>query len=852
MSWKKTRHDKYYALAKEQGYRSRAAFKLIQINKKFDFLSKAKSLLDLCAAPGGWLQVAQKFMPAASLIIGIDILPIRPIRGVVCLKHDITTQQCRTAIKREAHGWDFDVVVHDGAPNVGGSTWAKDAYGQSELVLHSLKLATEFLRPGGTFATKIFRSQDYNALVWVLNKFFRSVTITKPASSRNASAEIFAVCEGFLAPKKIDPRLLDPQHVFKQVEDVTATEPDVFHRKEKRHREGYEEGTTLLYKEIGAAEFIESESPVDMLGKFNAFTFKSAKDKALKQLEVTSEEIELCCMDLRVLGKKDFSNLLKWRLKVRKIHEEEKEAKEETKSEENKEEEKELTQEELMKRHTEKIEKEMETLNSKLAKHEKKLKRRRRLQMLKTKSRIKSTQGLIDDDDMELHGDLFHLDNIRDPTMLMKIAAGEGAIIDEDEDADSENNGLEVEDSDDDMSEEEKRMIRLAEEMDAQYEEYRKRRGIPERKRGRSSASKTQLDPEDYIPGEDEFNLLADTRLKVEEEEEDREVAEQENPLLVPIATEDDVKFDQKEKEMGRETRWFDRPLFKDDDSDDGRDDESKPTLNPKKTGKSSSEVKKSTSRPKKSTSEPKSSDKKALDPSESRAKKRQKNEEEEEEESEDFGGFTLGGVTTPYTAAHPSDGKGEGSARDNEDEEFEEVAIEDDWSSDSDARAEALAVGKLMIRKKEAQYNVRMLPVTKEQVAEARAQLMSINARPIKKVAEAKYRKKIQALKKMKKATQKAEGILNDESVPDGEKVKGIEKLIKKAAKRNKKDRIYVVSKRGAGGKEQTRNAIRAAKRRGGRVKLVDRRMKADMHHSKGASKKARRGKGKGKKRKR
>ncbi|KAL8914248.1 MAG: hypothetical protein Q9171_001119 [Xanthocarpia ochracea] len=318
----KGRLDKWYKLAKEKGYRARAAFKLIQLNRKYGFLEKSKVLLDLCAAPGSWCQVAAETMPVNSLILGVDLAPIKPIPRTTTFQGDITSDKCRATIRQHFKTWKADTVLHDGAPNV-GTAWVQDAFSQAELALQALKLATEFLVEGGTFVTKVFRSKDYNALLWVCNQLFSKVDATKPPASRNVSAEIFVVCRGFKAPKKIDPRLLEPRSVFAELSNPTPNnEAKVFNPEiKKRKREGYEEGDYTQFREAPASEFVQTTDPIAMLGSLNRLHFARVGHDialgALNQIPETTQEIRHCCSDLKVLGRKEFRMLLRWRLKAR-------------------------------------------------------------------------------------------------------------------------------------------------------------------------------------------------------------------------------------------------------------------------------------------------------------------------------------------------------------------------------------------------------------------------------------------------------------------------------------------------------------------------------------------------------
>ncbi|KAM9887959.1 hypothetical protein OXX79_013248, partial [Metschnikowia pulcherrima] len=160
--------------------------------------------------------------------------------------------------------------------------------------------------------------------MWVFQQLFEKVEATKPPSSRNVSAEIFVVCQNYKAPKKLDPRLLELKEVFEEVVSGKANnEAKVFNpEKHTRKRQGYDEGDYLLYKEMPLLDFIRDEEPINVLGTLNKLIEPTSDDqewKVIKKLRHCTSEFRECIKDLKVLGKKDFKLILKFRKEAREI-----------------------------------------------------------------------------------------------------------------------------------------------------------------------------------------------------------------------------------------------------------------------------------------------------------------------------------------------------------------------------------------------------------------------------------------------------------------------------------------------------------------------------------------------------
>ncbi|KAJ8063048.1 hypothetical protein OCU04_008291 [Sclerotinia nivalis] len=294
----KDKRDAYYRLAKEQGWRARSAFKLLQLDEEFDLFSDVTRVVDLCAAPGSWSQVlsrvlikGEKFGRAAwedkearmrqnilgiatqpiseekqtpdvselkpkkdVKIVAIDLQPMSPLQGIITLRADITHPATvplllsaldpsydPKSLSQQASN-PVDLVISDGAPDVTG-LHDLDIYVQSQLLFAALNLALCVLRPGGKFVAKIFRGRNVDLLFAQLKIFFERVVVAKPRSSRASSVEAFIVCLNFQPPEGFKASMEDPMGVgdrlSKMVDTAVSQEPIV----SPTHSQNPEDGT---------------------------------------------------------------------------------------------------------------------------------------------------------------------------------------------------------------------------------------------------------------------------------------------------------------------------------------------------------------------------------------------------------------------------------------------------------------------------------------------------------------------------------------------------------------------------------------------------------------------------------
>lgn len=828
----KGRLDKWYKLAKEKGYRARAAFKLIQLNKKYGFLEKSKVLLDLCAAPGSWCQVAAEVMPAQSIIVGVDLAPIKPIPRAITFQSDITTDKCRATIRQHLKTWKADTVLHDGAPNV-GIAWVQDAYSQAELVLQALKLATDFLVEGGTFVTKVFRSKDYNALLWVFKQLFTFVEATKPPSSRNVSAEIFVVCRGFKAPKRIDPKFLDPRHVFAELQEPTPNnEAKVFNpEKKKRKREGYEEGEYTQHKEISVTEFIHTTDPIAILATVNKLSFQQGPNgdlalATLDRLPETTDEIRTCSSDLKVLGRKEFRNLLRWRLKVR-----DKFGLSAKKKKEDADEGEEVAEVEPMDEEL-KIQEDLQRLREQESSRKKK--ERRKENERKQKEVVRLQMHMTTPHDIGLEqvgpngdGAMFSLKSADKANSVTRLISGTMENVEEDTDT-SKDNVSELESDNDEDGD------RLDQELESLYENYQHRKEDNDAKQ-RAKRARKDREMDDFEGfSASESGHASDNDTDVETVLPLRPATAAEGlsnraamffdqdifhnlGIAVPSDGDDsaiEINDEDGDFKSGEPGQDHDRPKFEKND-----DASKQPETSRASAESASASVSKELARSKRPSLKAKMPQ---TERSDSSVVEQGIGSVDNDDPRKQNGQLDIDIITAEAMALAQSIATGEKTSADLTDDGFNKYTFRDvdglpDWFLDDEGKHSRL-----------------QRPITAAAAAAIREKLRALNARPIKKVREAKSRKKFKAAQKLEKLRKKSAMLVDDDGMSEKDKASTIARLMSRASKKKPKQKVKLVV--ATGGNRGISGRPRGVK---GKYKIVDKRLKKDVRAEKRLAKK-------------
>lgn len=193
--------DPYVQMAQKDGYRSRAAYKLIEMDERDHLIKPGMIVVDLGAAPGGWTQVVAKKIGASGVLVAFDILPMDPVHGAIFIQGDFREDAALALLDQTVAGRPVDLVISDIAPNISGIGTADQARSM-HLAELALEFAMQHLKPTGSFLVKVFQGEGFDDYVRELRRQFVQVMVRKPKASRNRSTEVYMLGKGLKATGK--------------------------------------------------------------------------------------------------------------------------------------------------------------------------------------------------------------------------------------------------------------------------------------------------------------------------------------------------------------------------------------------------------------------------------------------------------------------------------------------------------------------------------------------------------------------------------------------------------------------------------------------------------------------------
>jgi AdoMet-dependent rRNA methyltransferase SPB1 len=613
--------------------------------------------------------------------------------------------------------------------------------------------------------------------MWVFQQLFEKVEATKPPASRNVSAEIFVVCKGFKAPKKLDPRLLDPKEVFEELADGPQNNEAKIYNPEKkvRRRQGYEEGDYLLYHELPILDFIKDEDPINTLATLNKLTLPDKDNhewKIVKKLKSFTPELVECFTDLKVLGKKEFKHILKFRKQSRELLGID--VPEETKPE--------IEVEELTE--DQKIDKELQEMTEKQRQKAKRIKKN--ANELKQKEIQRMQMNMLTDMNVGIDAakigseSLFNLSTAEKTGELDKLAKGKKQMVFSNEDIIKDNDIYVDEEAPQETDDE---LDALEAQLDDMYSAYQNRKA----ERDAKYRAKQRRGDDDDVPWEG---------LQSDKEESDVEMADNDDE---PSSDSDDDEHistliaEQKAKNgLSRQASLFfaSDPIFNAFDDDEllaeMGNEESKPNA-------SSTKVQQAAVSKTKDNAD--SSDDSDDDQGFEIVKSNNDDDEidissSSDEESgskknhlRDVDLATVEAMTMAHQLA-----LGQKSKNDLVNEGINKYSFRDqdglpDWFVDEEKKHSKITKS-----------------ITKEAAAAIKEKQRQLNARPIKKVLEAQGRKKMRALKRLEKLKKKSDLINEDSAKSEADKADEIQKLMRKMTKKQaRRPKATVVVARGS-----------------------------------------------------